>query len=167
MSATPASPEPAASADADAAVRDLYERLLRAWNARDAAGYAALFEPGAALVGFDGSQVSGDRVEAHLAPIFADHPTASYVWKVRDVAQLADGVVLLRAVVGMVPPGRDELNPATNAVQSLVARRSSGQWRAVLFQNTPAQYHGRPELVEQHTEELRQVWRAHMADPRD
>jgi hypothetical protein len=26
--------------------------------------------------------------------------------------------------------------------------------RIVLFQNTPAQYHGRPELTEQHTAEL-------------
>jgi len=27
----------------------------------------------------------------------------------------------------------------------------------VLFQNTPAQFHGRPELVQQLTEELRQL----------
>lgn len=67
------------------AVRELYEELLRAWNRRDAHAYAALFTPDAAMIGFDGSQVRGSEVEGHLAPIFADHPTAAYVWKVREV----------------------------------------------------------------------------------
>ena len=56
----------------------------------------------------------------------------------------------------MVPPGQTRLNPAVNAVQSLVAQDDDG-WRVVLFQNTPAQHHGRPDLVEQHTAELQQI----------
>lgn len=61
---------------------------------------------------------------------------------------------LLRAVVGMVPPGADELKPDVNAVQTLLAERAGSGWRIVLLQNTPAQLHGRPDLVEQHTAEL-------------
>lgn len=141
----------------ESAVRALYEELLDAWNRRDAQGYAALFAPDGALVGFDGSQVPGSEVEGHLAPIFADHPTASYVWKIREVRSLSENVVLLRAIVGMVPPGKDDLNPAANAVQALVAHLRSGTWRVVLFQNTPAQYHDRPEATEQHTKEIREV----------
>jgi hypothetical protein len=53
----------------------------------------------------------------------------------------------------MVPPGRDTLNPNVNALHTLVAERG----RIVLFQNTPAQYHGRPELVEEHTAEVERV----------
>ncbi|MFD0855625.1 SgcJ/EcaC family oxidoreductase [Actinomadura adrarensis] len=140
-------------------VEALYEELLAAWNRRDARAYAALFDPSGALVGFDGSQVQGADVEDHLTPIFADHPTASYVWKVREIRPLAQDVVLLRAIVGMVPPGQDDVNPAANAVQSLLVQRESGAWRIVLFQNTPAQYHGRPELTDQHTAELRQTLR--------
>ncbi len=143
----------------EAAVLALYEELLGAWNRRDAGGYAGLFAPDGAMVGFDGSQVDGAEVEGHLSPIFADHPTASYVWKVREARALGDGVALLRAVAGMVPPGVSDVNPAANAVQSLVAREEAGTWRVVLFHNTPAQYHGRPELVERHTEEMRQVLR--------
>ncbi|MGZ4033139.1 MAG: SgcJ/EcaC family oxidoreductase, partial [Tumebacillaceae bacterium] len=30
-------------------------------------------------------------------------------------------------------------------------------WQIALFQNTPAQFHGRPELVEQMTAELREL----------
>jgi hypothetical protein len=41
------------------------------------------------------------------------------------------------------------------AVQTLVAERCEDEWRVVLYQNTPAQFHGRPELVESLTEELR------------
>jgi uncharacterized protein (TIGR02246 family) len=137
----------------DMSVLELYEGLLTAWNRRDAKAYADLFADDASLVGFDGSQISGAEVEAHLAGIFADHQPATYAWKVREVKTLGDDVVLLRAIVGMVPPGQTELNPATNAVQSLVAVDG----RIVLFQNTPAQYHGRPELVEAHTAEIREV----------
>jgi uncharacterized protein (TIGR02246 family) len=136
------------------AVRDLYERLLRAWNRRDADGYADLFADDAILVGFDGSQVAGREVRDHLAPIFADHPTASYVAKVRQVRPLGQDAVLLYAIAGMVPPGQEELKPEVNAVQTLIAERNAGDWRIVLFQNTPAQYHGRPDLAEAHTAEL-------------
>ncbi|TDC85874.1 SgcJ/EcaC family oxidoreductase [Actinomadura sp. 7K507] len=139
---------------AEAAVHALYEELLVAWNRRDARGYAALFAPDGALVGFDGGQVPGAEVADHLTPIFADHPTAAYVWKVREVRALSQDVVLLRAIAGMVPPGQTDLNPAANAVQSLVAQNHSGTWQVELFHNTPAQYHGRPDLAEQHTAEL-------------
>ena len=66
---------------------------------------------------------------------------------------------MLRAVAGMVPAGQDDLLPALNAVQSLVAVQREGQWRIALFQNTPAAFHGRPEAVEALTEELRQARR--------
>jgi uncharacterized protein (TIGR02246 family) len=83
--------------------------------------------------------------------------TAPYVSKVRSVRLLSPDVAMLRAIVGMVPPGQPDLNPAVNAHQTLVATKRDGQWRIVLFQNTPAQFHGRPELVQQLTEELRQL----------
>ena len=92
-----------------------------------------------------------------MRQIFADHPTAAYVGKVREVRFLAPEVALLRAVAGMVPPGRSDLNPAVNTVQSLVAAKQDGRWRIALYQNTPAQFHGRPDLAEELTEELRQL----------
>jgi hypothetical protein len=57
----------------------------------------------------------------------------------------------------MVPPGQTDINPAVNTIQTLVAVKRDGTWRIALFQNTPAQFHGRPELVQQLTEELRQL----------
>lgn len=70
---------------------------------------------------------------------------------------LGQDVALLRAVAGLLPHGQADLNPAANAIQSLVAVRRDGAWRIALFQNTPAQFHGRPELAEQLTAELREL----------
>jgi uncharacterized protein (TIGR02246 family) len=54
----------------------IYERLLTAWNSRDAKAYAALFAGDAAMVGFDGSQLAGAEVEAHGRPDLAEAHTA-------------------------------------------------------------------------------------------
>lgn len=143
-------------------IRRLYERILAGWNLRDASAMAAEFAEDGNLVGFDGSQVdSRAAIEGHLRPIFADHPTAAYVAKVREVRLLGPDVGMLRAVAGMVPPGAGDINPAVNTVHTLVAVRGAGdEWRAALFQNTPAAWHGRPRDVEALTEELREVVRS-------
>jgi len=153
--ASQANKSPAAD---EAAIRSNYQNLLECWNRRKADDFAALFMDDGNQVGFDGSQVNG-RVEIapHLSAIFADHQTASYVGIVREVRFLTPEVALLRAVVGMVPHGKSDLNPATNAIQSLVAVRDNGEWRIALFQNTPAAFHGRPELAEKLTDELREL----------
>jgi methyltransferase (TIGR00027 family)/uncharacterized protein (TIGR02246 family) len=135
----------------------LYRGLLDAWNRRDAAGMAALFAHNGSLVGFDGSQIDGGppAVEAHLTPIFASHATPTYVAAFREVRELAPKVSLVRAVAGMVPEGRHGLNAALNAVHTLVAVEGGGTWRAAMFQSTPAAFHGRPDLAQALTAELR------------
>jgi uncharacterized protein (TIGR02246 family) len=139
-------------------ITTLFRALLNAWNARDAKAFAALFASDGNVVGFDGSQMDGpDAIAATLGQIFADHPTASYVAQVREVRSLDRGVALLRAVAGMVPPGATEINPPTNAIQTLVAVNVENQWRIAIFQNTPAQFHGRPELAKALTEELQEL----------
>jgi uncharacterized protein (TIGR02246 family) len=140
------------------AIRDLFEQLLAAWNARDAQAMAATVVEQGTLIGFDGSEHTGrDTIATEMARIFADHPTARYVWKVRGVIALGADGALLRAVVGMVPVGKTELNPAVNAVQTLLATRGDGVWRVVQMQSTPAQYHGRPEMAAALTQELQEL----------
>jgi uncharacterized protein (TIGR02246 family) len=148
---------PRIEADPHAAARDLYARLIEAWNAHDADAFAGLFAADGVSIGFDGSEAVGDEIREHLAAVFADHETAPYIGKVREVRSLGADAVVVRAIVGMVPPGREELNSKANALQSLVAVRRGEEWRVALFQNTPAQYHGRPEAVEEHTAEIERV----------
>jgi uncharacterized protein (TIGR02246 family) len=139
----------------------LYQQLLEAWNARDATAFAGLFTDDGSVVGFDGSPMNG-RVEiaSVLANIFGSHQTARYLAKVREVRRLGDEVRLVRAVVGMVPPGQAELNPAVNAIQSMVAVARGAEMRIALLHNTPAAFHGRPELAAQLTLELTDVLRS-------
>lgn len=136
----------------------LYGQLLDSWNQRSSSKFAALFTQDSNVVGFDGSLMNGPaEIESTLGQIFADHPTAAYVGKIREVRFLSAEVALLRAVAGMVPPGQSDLNPAVNTIQTLVAAKGEGRWRIASFQNTPAQFHGRPDLVKALTEELRQL----------
>jgi len=132
-----------------------YRELLEAWNRRDADGFATVFTDDASCVGFDGSMMNGrTEIAATLRGIFEHHPTASYVAKVREVRALAPGAVLVRSVVGMVPPGQNELNSAVNAIQSLVLVENAPDMKIALLHNTPAAFHGRPELAQQLSSEL-------------
>jgi uncharacterized protein (TIGR02246 family) len=141
------------------AVRAIYERVLDAWNRRNAEEMAAHFAESCLLIGFDGSTMhSRTEIATAMAAIFADHATGTYVGKVRNVQLAAPGIVLLLAATGVVPVGSTDLNPALNAWQTVVAQEQEGGWRIVQMQTTPAQFHGRPELVEELTEELR-AWR--------
>ena len=139
-------------------VRSLYQQLLASWNMRNADAFATLFAEDGNVIGFDGSPMNGQaEIGSAIGRIFADHPTAAYIGKIREVRFLTPDTAILRAVAGMVPPGQSDLNPTVNTVQTLVAAKQDAEWRIALYQNTPAQFHGRPELVQELTEELRQL----------
>jgi uncharacterized protein (TIGR02246 family) len=154
MSASSMQPQDTPSIDQDA-IRALYQRVLNAWNVRDAEGFAAHFNEDGISIGFDGSTIEGQQeISAQLRGIFNDHPTGRYVARVREVRTLADGVAMLRAVAGMVPAAQTRIAPQLNALQTLIAVRHDGMWRIALFHNTPAQFHGRLELAQQLSDEL-------------
>src|ERR1051326_5283272 len=145
--------------DADR-VLAVYHKLLYAWNVQDAQGFAALFTEEGCAVGFDGSQMIGRReIATVLAGIFASHRTATYVSKVREIREIAPWVTLLRSAVGMVPPDDIELNPAVNAIQSVLFVEQNGEPRIRLLQSTPAAFHGRPEVAAALTRELEEIAR--------
>jgi uncharacterized protein (TIGR02246 family) len=147
----------------DDPVRDLHRQFIALWNAKNVDGIAALFCDNGSIVGFDGSMVNGAaQIKDHLRGVFDDHQPARYVGVVREVRGLANGVSLLRAVVGMVPPGGSDINPDVNAVQSLLAVRGSNDRDCIaLLQATPAQFHGRPDEVDALTNELRAALHSH------
>ncbi len=98
------------------------------------------------------------EIEHWVRGIFADGPTGRYVSDVRGVSFLRSDVALLRSVVARIPPGESDLDPALNAIQSLVAVKQAGRWVIALFQNTPAAFQRRPDLRQQLTEELRELF---------
>jgi uncharacterized protein (TIGR02246 family) len=136
-------------------IRILYQSLLESWNKINASAFAKLFTRNGTAIGFDGSQMDGQmQIEQELSKIFSTHKVATYIGIIREVRQLSSSVYLLRAVAGMIPPGQVEINPKVNAIQTLVAQKEIDEFRISIFQNTPAAFHGRPELSSQLTNEL-------------
>lgn len=139
----------------------VYGSMLEAWNDRDADAFASLFTADACVVGFDGSQMTGsEQIRSDLTAIFGSHSTASYVARVHRVRRVTAPAVMVHSVVGMVPPGETDINPAVNAVQSLLFVLDRDEVRIAFLQNTPAAFHGRPELAEALTRELSWVLRS-------
>jgi uncharacterized protein (TIGR02246 family) len=136
----------------------LYDMLIAGWNDHDGDAMAEPFAADGVVIGFDGSVSSGRQTIANeMSSIFADHETGRYAVKVQSVRALGPQAMILRAIAGLVPPGQTAINPQTNSYQTVAAEGQNGQWSIVLFQNTPAQFHGRPELVEDMTRELQAV----------
>lgn len=136
----------------------LYQQLLQQWNKRNAAGMTGLFATNGTLIGFDGSQLNGQKeIYAVLDEIFANFPTAAYISIVKEVRLLTPNTALLLAVAGMVAVGSNDISPEVNVLHSITAVQEEGTWRIALFQNTPAAFHGRPELAEQLSADLRHV----------
>jgi uncharacterized protein (TIGR02246 family) len=159
---TTAAQNPTSNPTDERAVRALYRDLLAAWNRRSATEFGASFDEESHLVGFDGSQINGRAaIVSELTQIFASHPTAAYVGIIEGVRFLNASVAVLRAAAGMVPPGKSDIDPKLNAVQSLVARKREHRWQIAVYQNTPAAFHGRPELTNALTDRLEQVLRTH------
>lgn len=140
-----------------ASVQTLYKELLDAWNTGVARGMANLFISDGVMIGYDGSIEEGrESIFTHLHSIFESHQVASFVSKVKEIAFLNENTALLRSIASMIPPGQSEINSKVNTHHTLVAVKEDGLWKIKLFQNTPALFHGRPELVEQMTEELKE-----------
>ncbi|MEO6549123.1 MAG: SgcJ/EcaC family oxidoreductase [Ferruginibacter sp.] len=140
------------------AVRELHQAILKHWNDKNAAGFAAMFAVDGNAVGFDGSQMNGQQqINKEMNVVFANHDVASYIGVTREIRALSTGVFILRAVAGMVPPGKLAINSEVNAVQTLIAQEVNGSFKVALFHNTPAAFHGRPELSIQLTAELQQA----------
>ena len=140
-----------------AAIKSLYNRLIKSWNETDADTYASLFSEDGSLVGFDGSMANNrEEIYEHLSGIFADHKPANYITIIKDTRMLSSTVGFLKALAGMVPPDKDKINPKTNAIQTLIAIKENDEFRIMHFQNTPAAFHGRPEAVEELTKQLQE-----------
>jgi uncharacterized protein (TIGR02246 family) len=136
----------------------LYQHLMDGWNNRCAQAMAEQFTEDGEIIGFDGSlSIGREEILSHLKPIFGHHLTAPFVSKVKSVCLVGSDAAILRAIAGMVPHGQSDVQPNLHTHHTLVAVNNEGKWLIQLFQNTPAQFHGRPELVEQMTEELRQL----------
>ena len=139
----------------DTQIRALYARFLAGWNQRSGVTVSSVFADDGDLIDLDGTMRSGRlTIAAEMRRLFAEHATPTFVGVVRSVRSLADGVVVLYAVAGMVPPGADALDPSLHTAHTLVAVEDAGRWKIAVLQSTPARYGGRAEAVAALTAEL-------------
>ncbi|SDY02915.1 conserved hypothetical protein [Modestobacter sp. DSM 44400] len=139
----------------DTQIRALYARYLAGWNQRSGVTVSSVFADDGELIDLDGTVRSGRlTIAADMRRMFTEHATPTFVGIVRSVRRLTEGVAVLHAVAGMVPPGAEELDPAFHTVHALVAVEDAGRWKIALLQSTPARYGGRAEALAALTVEL-------------
>ncbi|HEX4565402.1 MAG TPA: SgcJ/EcaC family oxidoreductase, partial [Vicinamibacterales bacterium] len=138
-----------------------YGELLAAWNRRDADAFAAMFTDDGQAVAFDGSAMSGRaEIASTLAAVFQNERIGAYAASIRDIVEIAPGVILLRSVVGTIPPDGVGLNLMVKATQSIVFLQRDDEAEVVLLQSTPATFHGRSDVAEVLSLELEHIRRS-------
>ncbi|MGY1632837.1 SgcJ/EcaC family oxidoreductase [Geodermatophilus sp. SYSU D01186] len=143
----------------DAQIRALYTSFLDGWNRRSGAAVAAAFADDGDIIGYDGTHHHGRlAIAADFRQIFGNHQTATYVAVIRSVRPVAQGVAMLLAHAGMIPPGSNDVDPRYHTIHTVLAvDEGGGRWRISLLQATPAAWHQHPEAHEALTQELRSL----------
>ncbi|GAA5147896.1 hypothetical protein GCM10025768_08690 [Microbacterium pseudoresistens] len=115
-------------------VIETLERMRLAWDAGDAAAYAAEFTDDASYVIFIGTVSTGRaRIEEDHIPLFSTWQRGSRMsMRILSATPLSDDVVVV-VTEGGIGKGR---HIAHDKAQTFVFVRESDQWRCAAFQNT-------------------------------
>jgi uncharacterized protein (TIGR02246 family) len=123
----------------EAAVRDVYQQFMDAWNRGSGTALAEVFSPDGDLVGFDGTHLKGRREIGPFQQRLFDKwlRGTRLVGQVTDLRYLGPDVAVMHAVGGTVLRGRRAPAPERDSIQTLVVtRQAEGDWRLAAFQNT-------------------------------
>lgn len=136
-------------------VREVYEALIEGWNEQDAIKLANCCVDECIFIGFDGTQYFFRKeLEQALAIVFKEHNPPKYITKIREISFISSEVAQVFATVGMVKDGEKAIDPSLNAVQLATLNKKGKEWQVVSFQNTPARFDQRPDLIDEMTQEL-------------
>ena len=159
MSQSPSSTlKPSIDNNEEVVIRSLYSQMIDGWNKGNGEAFASPFAEDGDLVGFDGTHLKGRQeiVSFHQQLFDTFVKGSRLVGKIRNVRFLTPDVAIMHAVGGTIMAGQSDIEPERNSIHTLVVmRESDDKWRIAAFQNTRAQYIGRPEKSHELTEELR------------
>jgi uncharacterized protein (TIGR02246 family) len=142
-------------------IETAYRRVLGAWNRRDADAFAAAFTEDGHAISFDGARMDGRAsIASTLQAVFQNELVGTYVATVLEIREIAPGVTLLCAIVGMVPTDSFDLDLMVTAEQSVVFTSAGDEVRIALLQSTPASVYGRADVAEMLKLELEEFQRA-------
>jgi uncharacterized protein (TIGR02246 family) len=125
--------------DADkVAVRDLFTRMLDTYKRGDAHGVAALFTNDGVMITGGGDQLASPvQIEKFLADLVAKLPKGTtFTSEVASVRFAGKDVAILTSGGGWLYPGENAVSDKNRGLQTMVAQRQNGVWRALLFQRT-------------------------------
>jgi uncharacterized protein (TIGR02246 family) len=123
----------------EAAVRDVYQQVMQAWNRGSGDELAARFAEDGHLVGFDGTHLRGRKEIGPFHQRLFDKwlKGTRLVGRVTDVRFLGPDVAVLHAVGGTIMRGKRTRAPERDSIMTLVVtRQAEGDWRVAAFQNT-------------------------------
>lgn len=124
------------SAD-EAAIRDLFRKLLDDWGRGDGYAYGSRFTEDADYVAFDGSHTRGrQEISSSHQELFDRWVKGTkLVGAIESVRFLAPGVALVHATGSTVFPGEDKPRPSRDSIQTLVAVKDDEGWLFTAFHN--------------------------------
>jgi uncharacterized protein (TIGR02246 family) len=131
--------EPTFSQEAsEAPIRALHNQMIDAYNRGDATGASSAFAPDGALITGDGKRyVTPPEIQRYLTWLLTKLPKGTqFVATVTDVSFANHDTVVLTSEGGWLYPGEGAVSDKNQGIQTLVALRRKGVWRAVLFQRT-------------------------------
>src|SRR5918995_5256486 len=145
-------------ADDEAKIRSLYFQMIDGWNKGSGDAFAAPFAEDGDLVGFDGTHLKGRKEIASFHQQLFDRflKGSRLVGKIKSVRFLTPDVAIMHVVGGTIMDGQTDIEPERNSIHTLVVMKGNDdKWHIAAFQNTRAQYIGRPDMSQALTEELR------------
>ena len=119
------------AADEDA-IRAIHQRMIDAWNAGDAAAFAAPFTDEANFVAFEGTHLKGRREIASFHQQIFDTVVKGtrLEGEVKFVHLLNAVLGVMHSVVRVTLPGQTEASPSRDSMQLTVVAKRDGEWRS-------------------------------------
>jgi uncharacterized protein (TIGR02246 family) len=144
--------------DDEAAIRKLYQQMIYGWNAGRGDAFAAPYTDDSDFIGFDGTYMKGRQEVASFHQMLFDKflRGSRIIGKIRSIRFVTMDVAIMIAVGGTVMAGQSDIETERNSIHTIVAVKCDSNWYFTAFQNSRAQYIGRPEASQALTEELRQ-----------
>jgi uncharacterized protein (TIGR02246 family) len=147
------------ASDDEATIRALYQQKMDGWNAGNGKAFAEPYTEDSDYIGFDGTYLKGrQEISSFHQMLFNKFLKGSrLVGKIRSIRFLTPDIAIVVAVSGTVMAGQSDIDPGRNSVHMLVAIKQNTNWHFAAFQNSRAQFIGRPEQAQALTNELRQL----------
>jgi uncharacterized protein (TIGR02246 family) len=123
------------SAD-EAAIRDLFHKLLDDRGRGDGEAYGSRFTEDADYIGFDGSHNRGQEAISSSHQQLFDKFLKDTALRVRNIKFLSPEITLVPAAGSTVMRDKPRPAPERASIQTFVAVKHGGEWLFAAFHNT-------------------------------